>query len=130
MIATELSMLVYSATLCVLLAVPYTLGFIFERGLPTMVGNREHFAPGTGWVGRAHRAHLNLVENLVPFAILALCVVVANRTSPTTALAAQLFFYARLGHAVVYIAGIPWLRTLAYALGVVAMVMLLSALVG
>lgn len=128
MIPIELRMLAYSATLCLLLAVPYTLGFILKRGMPTMLGNRENFAPGTGWSGRAQRAHLNLVENLLPFAVLALSVVVANRTSATTALAAELFFLARLGHAIVYIAGIPWLRTLAYALGVVATVMLLFAL--
>ena len=128
MIPIELTMLAYSATLCVLLAVPYTLGFIFERGLTTMVGNREDFVPGTGWIGRSQRAHRNLIENLLPFAVLALSVVVANRTSATTALAAELFFFARLGHAIVYIVGIPWLRTLAYALGVVAMAMLLLAL--
>ena len=107
---------------------PYTLGFIFERGLITMVGNRENFMPGTGWIGRSQRAYRNLIENLLPFAVLALSVVVANRTSATTALAAELFFFARLGHAIVYFAGIPWLRTLAYALGVVAMAMLLLAL--
>jgi uncharacterized MAPEG superfamily protein len=128
MIPIELRMLAYSATLCLLLAVPYTLGLILERGMPTMLGNREDFAAGPGWIGRAQRAHLNLVENLLPFAVLALSVVVANRTSATTALAAELFFLARLGHAIVYIAGIPWLRTLAYALGVVATVMLLFAL--
>jgi uncharacterized MAPEG superfamily protein len=125
----ELTMLAWSAALCVVLAVPYTLGLIVDRGLVTVAGNREDFAAGTGWVGRSQRAHRNLVENLLPFAALALCVVLANRTSPTTAIAAQLFFYARLGHAVVYIVGIPWLRTLAYALGVVAMVMLFVALV-
>jgi len=123
-------MLAYSATLCVLLAVPYTLGLIAERGMPTMVGNREGFAPAGGWIGRSQRAHVNMVENLLPFAALVLSIVVANRTSSNTALAAELFFFARLGHAVVYIAGIPWLRTLAYALGVVAMVMLLGALLG
>ena len=128
MIPIELRMLAYSATLCLLLAVPYTLGFILERGMPTMLGNREDFVPGMGWIGRAQRAHLNLVENLLPFAVLALSVVAANRTSATTALAAELFFLARLGHAIVYIAGIPWLRTLAYAVGVVATVMLLFAL--
>ena len=130
MIPLELRMLAYTATLCVLLAVPYTLGLILERGMPTMVGNRENFAPGSGWIGRSQRAHQNLVENLVPFAALLLAVVIAGKTSPNTALAAELFFFARLGHAIVYIAGIPWLRTLAYALGVVAMVMLLVALLG
>ena len=110
----ELKMLAYSAALCLLLAVPYTLGFIVERGMPKLLGNRDDFAPGTGWIGRAQRAHRNMIENLVPFA----------------ALAAELFFYARLGHAVVYIAGIPGLRTLAYALGLVATLMLLGALLG
>jgi uncharacterized MAPEG superfamily protein len=128
MISIELRMLAYSAALCVLLAVPYTLGLIVERGLPDMVGNREGFPPAKGWIGRSQRAHLNLVENLVPYAALLLAVVVANKTSATTALAAELFLLARLGHAVVYIAGIPWLRTLAWALGVVAMAMLLVAL--
>jgi uncharacterized MAPEG superfamily protein len=130
MLPIEIRMLAYSATLCLLLAVPYTLGLLLERGLPTMVGNREDFPAGRGWIGRSRRAHLNMVENLLPFAALVLSVVIANRASATTALAAQLFFYARLGHAVVYIAGIPWLRTLAYAAGVVAMVMLLGALLG
>lgn len=126
----EVRMLAYSATLCALLAVPYTIGLILERGLPTVAGNRENFAAGTGWIGRAHRAHRNMVENLVPFAALLLCVAVTNKLDPTTALAARLFFYARLGHAVLYIAGIPWLRTLAFALGVAAMAMLLIVLLG
>lgn len=126
----EIRMLAYSATLCVLLAVPYTIGLILERGLPTVAGNREDFADGAGWIGRSQRAHRNLVENLVPFAALLLSVVVTNKLDPTTAFAARLFFYARLGHAVIYLIGIPWLRTLAFALGVVAMVMLLAVLLG
>ena len=124
----EIRMLAYSATLCALLAVPYTIGLILDRGLPTVAGNRENFADGAGWIGRSQRAHRNLVENLVPFAALMVCIIATNRLDPTTAFAARLFFYARLGHAVVYTAGIPWLRTLAYALGVVAMVMLLVTL--
>jgi uncharacterized MAPEG superfamily protein len=126
----EIRMLAYSAMLCVLLAVPYTIGLILDRGLPTVAGNRENFAAGTGWIGRSQRAHRNLVEHLVPFTALLLSVVVTNKLDPTTALAAWLFFYARLGHAVVYLAGIPWLRTPAFTLGVVAMVMLLIVLLG
>lgn len=128
---TELAMLAWSAALCVLLAVPYTVGLILERGLPALAGNREGFAPATGWIGRSQRAHRNMLENLAPFAALVLVVVVANRTTPGTAFAAELFFWARLVHAAVYIAGIAWLRTLAYAGGVVAMVLLfLAAIAG
>ena len=44
-----------------------------------------------------------------------------------TALGAQLFFWCRLAHAVVYIAGIPYLRTLAWLVSVVGMVMIAVA---
>ncbi len=126
----ELTMLAWSAVLCVALALPYTIGFMMELGLPALAGNRENFPAGTGWVGRAKRAHANMVENLVPFAALALAVVVAGKTSGMTATAAELFLIARLVHAVAYIAGISWVRTLGFAGGVVAMVMLLVALLG
>ena len=125
----ELTMLAWSAALCVILAVPYTIGLILERGLPEVAGNRENFAPPTGWIGRGQRAHRNMVENLIPFAVLALAVVIANKTSGTTALAAQLFFWARLLHAAVYIAGITWVRTLAFAGSTVAIFMMLYAAV-
>ena len=125
----ELTMLAWSAALCVILAVPYTIGLILERGLPEVAGNRENFAPPTGWIGRGQRAHRNMVENLIPFAALALAVVIANKTSGTTALAAQLFFWSRLLHAAVYIAGITWVRTLAFAGSTVAIFMMLYAAV-
>jgi uncharacterized MAPEG superfamily protein len=69
-----------------------------------------------------------LVESLLPFTALALAVVVANHTNDTTALAVRLFFYARLAHAIVYIAGVAWLRTLVWAVSVVSMAMLLVVL--
>ena len=87
-------------------------------------------APPTGWMGRAQRAHRNMIENLLPFAVLVLAVVIANKTNGTTAMAAQLFFWARVVHAGVYIAGVVWVRTLAFAGGLVAMVLLLIAALG
>lgn len=126
---TDLTMLALSAALCVLLALPYTLGFILQRGLYVVAGNREDFPPGRGWVGRAHRAHVNMVENLVPFAALVLAAHVAGRADALTALGAQIFFWSRLAHAVVYTAGIPWARTLAYAGGLAGMAVVFFALV-
>ncbi|MFN4311694.1 MAG: MAPEG family protein [Ferrovibrio sp.] len=126
---TDMTMLIASAVLCLLLAFPYSLGFIFSRGLFVVAGNREDFPPGTGWIGRAHRAHLNMVENLVPFAALVLAAAVMNRADAWTALGAQVFFYSRVAHAVVYTLGVPWLRTLAYAGGLAGMAMVLYGIV-
>lgn len=126
---TDLIMLIASAVLCLLLAFPYTLGFIFSRGLFVVAGNREDFPPGHGWIGRAHRAHLNMVENLVPFAVLVLAAAAAGKADAWTALGAQVFFYSRVVHAVVYTIGVPWLRTLAYAGGLAGMAMVLYGIV-
>src|SRR5918911_2426968 len=82
-----------------------------QVGLPALAGNREGLAPCTGWAGRAARAHHNMLENLLLFAALVLVAALAGRTNSTTLLGAQLFFWARLVYAVVYLAGIPYLRT-------------------
>lgn len=127
---TELMLLAWSALLCLALALPYATGLTLTRGLPIMAGNREGFAEPTGWMGRAKRAHMNMVENLVPFAALVLIAVLAQKTNSTTLLGAQLFFWARVVHAISYIAGIPYVRTAAYAVGLVGMVLIFIAIVG
>ena len=66
--------------------------------------------------GRAQRAHANLLENLPLFAIAVLVAFAANRFSATTALGAQLFFWGRVAHALIYIAGIVSIP-LAFLLG-------------
>lgn len=100
------------------------LGATAQVGLPALAGNREGLAPCTGWAGRAARAHHNMLENLVLFAALVLIAVITNKTNPTTLLGAQLFFWGRLAHALVYVAGIPWLRTLAWLVSVVGLILI------
>lgn len=92
--------------------------------LPALAGNREGLAPCTGWAGRAHRAHQNMLESLVLFAALVLIAVVAGKTNATTLLGAQLFFGARLVYAVVYPAGIPWLRTGVWFVSVIGLILI------
>jgi len=92
-------------------------------GLNTLAGNRDDLPVLTGFAGRAKRAHLNMLENMVLFSALVLIAVVAQKTNATTALGAMIFFWARLLYAVIYLIGIPWLRTLAWAVSVIGMVM-------
>jgi uncharacterized MAPEG superfamily protein len=125
--STEMTMLVLSAILCVLLAVPYTQGIASKFGFAAAAGNREDLPPLTGWMGRAKRTHANMVENLVPFASVVLAAQVAGKLGALTALGSQLFFWGRLAHAVVYIAGIPYVRTLAWLVAVVGMALIVVA---
>ncbi len=45
-------------------------------------------------------------------------------------LGAQLFFWSRLAHAVIYLTGLPMIRPLAWTIGLVGTVMVLLALLG
>ena len=123
-------MLTWSAVLC--LIVP-NLGVAGLTGAPGGfqwgLGNREQPFDGLpAWAGRARRAHANLVENLVVFAALVLVAQVAGKTNAMTALGAQLFFWGRAAYALVYIAGIPWLRTLVWAVSVAGLLLIFSCL--
>jgi len=98
-------------------------------GLPTLAGNREGMAELTGFSGRARRAHLNMVENMVLFSVLVLVATVTQKANATTAMGALIFFWARLVYAVIYLLGIPWLRTLAWFVSVIGMVIIALQLI-
>lgn len=126
---SELMYLVWSVALTFIIMLIAVLGASAEVGLPKLAGNREDMPRFGGWAGRATRAHLNMLESLVLFAILVLVAQAANIHSASTLLGAELFFWGRVAHAIVYIAGIPWLRTLAWAVSVVGLIMLFIAVV-
>jgi uncharacterized MAPEG superfamily protein len=80
-------------------------------------------------MGRADRAHHNMLENLVLFAALILVSVVTNKTNEMTLLGAQLFFWARVAYAAIYLAGIPWLRTASWLVSIAGLVLIFLQLV-
>jgi uncharacterized MAPEG superfamily protein len=127
--SSELMLLALSGALCLLLALPYTTALVLKLGLPKMAGNRENMPAVEGWIGRAKRAHLNMVENLVPFAALILAAAALNKLGPLTLLGAQLFFWGRVAHAVAYIAGIAYARTAAYLVAYVGMALNFIAII-
>lgn len=92
------------------------------------VGNRDQAAARAGWAARADRAAQNMKENLPLFAALVLVVHVSGSNDATTALGAQVFVVARLLHAAAYLAGIPGLRTVLWAVSIAGMVMVASGL--
>ena len=126
----ELMLLVWAAVLTFVQMLVAASGATLQVGLPMLAGNREGFAPCTGWAGRAQRAHRNMLESLVLFASLVLVAVIAGKTNSTTLLGAQIFLWARLAYAVIYVAGIPWLRTAVWFVSVIGLVLIFLQLLG
>jgi uncharacterized MAPEG superfamily protein len=100
------------------------IGATLQVGLLTLAGNREGMPPLTGWAGRAQRAHRNMLESLVLFAILVLIAVLTNKTNAATLFGAQLFVGARVAYAAIYILGIPWLRTAAWFVSMLGLLLI------
>jgi len=120
----DLHYLLLSVILCFVQMLIAATGANTQVGLPALAGNREGLVEMVGWAGRARRAHLNMIENLVLFAALVLIAATAGNANATTAMGAMIFFWARLAYAVIYLIGIPWLRTLAWFVSVIGMVMI------
>lgn len=69
-----------------------------------------------------------MLESLVLFAALVLAAVVAGKTNAMTALGAQLFFWARLAYAIVYLAGVPWVRTGVWLVSIIGLILIFAQL--
>ena len=120
----ELKYLVWSAALTFVLVLIAVGGATLQYGLPKLSGNRGDLPEMTGWAGRAQRAHINMLESLILFAVLVLVAQITGVRNSMTLLGAQLFFWGRVAHAIVYIAGIPWLRTAAWGVSVVGLILI------
>lgn len=117
----DLKYLLFSTILCFVQVLVAAAGANQAVGLPKLAGNREDLPVIGGWAGRAKRAHLNMIENLVLFAALVLIAVAAGKANATTAIGATIFFWGRLAYAIIYVAGIAWLRTVAWFVSVIGM---------
>lgn len=130
-LTAELGWLVASALLTASLWIPYIVNRMREHGPWAALQNPDHDQrPKAAWADRLMWAHANAVENLVVFAPLVLVVHVTGTASPGTALAAEVYFFARVAHVVIYTGGVPVLRTVAFLVGWGAQVALAAAALG
>jgi uncharacterized MAPEG superfamily protein len=120
--STDLKYLALTAVLTASLWIPYVIAQVTTNG-PLTPPNYSDPTPRALplWGRRADRTFVNAVESFAPFAAL---VIVAHLTgkAEATAFWAICFFWLRLAHAAVYLLGIPYVRTLIFTLGYVAVI--------
>ena len=98
-----------------------------REGRDIGLGNRDNLNEATPMGGRAERAARNSIEAAVFFVPLAL---IANAAGLDTEvmLGAQIAFWARIAYVPSYIAGIKYLRSLVWIVGVVGYGMMVAAM--
>lgn len=128
--SVELTMLTYSVGLLLLLVAAQAVAGIRSVGVVPLANSRDDLPAPKGFHARMLRVVDNHREGLTIFAPLVLIAGAAHISNGTTVLGAQLFFYSRVAHAVLYLLGVPMIRPLAWAVGLVGTVMVFAALVG
>jgi uncharacterized MAPEG superfamily protein len=129
LMSNELFWLVLTVAMTGLIWLPYILDRIMVRGLMGAMANPSPSDKAQSpWARRMMAAHTNAVENLIVFAPLVLTARALGIATAVTAFACALYFWSRLAHVVVFTLGIPVLRTLSFAGGFVAQVLLVLAI--
>ena len=128
---TELTYLFLTSLLLTLAWVPHIVGQVMVQGLltPDDYTNLREQSDFPAWVRRANRAHVNLVEQFAAFAALVLMAHVLEVSTSTTAMAAAVYFWSRVAHFVVFIAGVTVLmaRTVIFTVSWIAILALAAA---
>jgi uncharacterized MAPEG superfamily protein len=126
----ELTYLAYSVLLLWIIVMVHAATAIRQNGGLTMANARDNLPAPSVFGARAKRLVENSKENMLIFAPLVLIAAAANISNQWTILGAQLFFFARIAHAIIYLAGWPIIRPLAWLAGVVACAMIFLAVLG
>src|SRR5580700_1599314 len=120
---TDLKYLAFTAMLTAALWIPYVVAQVTTNGSlkpENYVDPTQRPLPN--WGRRADRVYLNAVETFAPFAVLVILIQITGKADAMTAFWAQAFFWLRLVHAIVFWAAIPYIRTIVFTLGYVAVI--------
>jgi uncharacterized MAPEG superfamily protein len=104
---TELFYLTLTCLLAASLWIPYIVGVNMSVADPSPDFIRPpDLRALPAWVHRAHRAHLNMLEQTLPFAVLVMIAHAAQISTAVTVWACVAFFWIRLAHAAGMISGV------------------------
>ncbi len=124
----ELTMLAWSVVLGLVHVIATGQAASIQLGFKYGVGPRDEQKPLTGIPGRISRAYANFMQTFPFFAAAVLMAHAAGRHSWLTVWGVQLYFWARLVYVPLYVAGVPVVRSVAFLVATVGIVMLLVAL--
>jgi uncharacterized MAPEG superfamily protein len=113
----ELTYLAAAALLTLLIRAGWMLNKVKIRGLSVVVGYPKESKPLSEWAHRLWVAHEDAIQSLITFAVLVITVQISGLADESTAIAAAVYFWARLLHVFAYIFALRWVKTIAYLSG-------------
>jgi len=122
--SVELQYLIFTVFLLILQMLTQVGAGFLANGLMGLAGSRDDEVLTEGVGGRFERAYYNMLETFPVFAALVLIIQVTESWTSTSALAVQIYFWARVAYIPLYIIGIPFLRTLTWLASMVGILML------
>jgi uncharacterized MAPEG superfamily protein len=127
-VPVEIRMLLWSVVLGLLQLVIATALATKDQGLAYNLSPRDLPPPTVSTVSaRMLRASHNFRETFLFFAAAVIALSLLGKATATSALGAQLYFWARVLYVPAYAAGIPVLRTMIWTVSIVGIVMVLAA---
>lgn len=126
----ELTYLAYSIILLFVIVFIQASSGIRQHGGVTMANNRDALPAPNAFSARAKRNVDNMRENLWFFAPGILIAANIGLSNDWTILGAQIFFFARVLHAITYLAGWPIVRPLFWFAGIIGCALIYLALFG
>ena len=124
----ELMMVAASCWLCLIQVIIASHAASLQRGYRWTASSRDvEVAPLTGIAGRLERALRNFLETFPVFVAAVFLVHVLGRGGTLSEWGAGLYFSARLAYLPLYAAGVPLLRSLAWNVAFIGIVLLLLA---
>jgi len=125
----EYGILALSAVLGLVHMLAPTLASKNQRDFAWLLGPRDDPKPLTGVAARLERAQSNFRETFVIFAVAVLLAGVLGKFGTLSTWGAALYFGGRVLYLPLYALGVKWLRTLAWAVSLVGIIMVLVSLV-
>ncbi|WP_368184959.1 MAPEG family protein [Aestuariibius sp. HNIBRBA575] len=107
-----------------------SLFLIPQIGVPAYMGSRDSVPEPSPMHSRAQRATRNMLENLVPFLALAVLAMVLPEADMDGAIqGAALFVLARAAYLPLYLLAVPWVRSLAWTVAWIGLILMALALI-
>ena len=127
-LTTEMALLGWSVVLFFVHMATQASARLRETGLAYNAGPRDEAKPMGVLAGRAQRMFDNFKESYPVYIALTLALAVSGRAGGMADTGAWLWFGGRIAYIPMYLAGVPYLRTLCFAVSAVGLVMMLVKL--